>query len=361
MSCSCGCSPCSCQPVNCSVAPCIIQLPDNPAQELTFENINTAGIGFYDSTENSNVQFRGIVSESNALTLTYDSDLHSIIIDFDDALLIADIPTASETERGIAEVATQAEANAGVVDNVIVTPAKLAGRTATETRAGIAEIATQAETNAGASDTTIVTPLKLSTFVGLQGNTTTWADSVARGAKVPVFAGQFGTQIDTDQGFVSYGTGAGEWIGLLTLGVTSTQYGATSLDLNGSSFTMHSGSFVLAGSSTNTLAGTLAVDNGSVTFIGAANVNFDSDTVISFEGTPALNDTLFGFNSSSEPEAMAINEFLSSFNTNSGWTNFSNSTVRKTGDCSTITLPELAQVVDTLIQTLGTSKLIPIP
>ena len=68
---------------------------------------------------------------------------------------------ASETTAGIAEIATQAETNAGTDDTRIVSPAKLAGRTASETQAGIAEIATQAETNAGSDDARAITPAKL--------------------------------------------------------------------------------------------------------------------------------------------------------------------------------------------------------
>jgi hypothetical protein len=82
------------------------------------------------------------------------------------------IPDATETVKGIAEIATQSEADAGLDDTRIVTPKKLAnwsGRTvpdATETVKGIAEIATQAETNTGTDDARIVTPLKLANWTG---------------------------------------------------------------------------------------------------------------------------------------------------------------------------------------------------
>ncbi len=68
---------------------------------------------------------------------------------------------ATENTAGIAEIATQAEANADTDDTRMITPKKLAARTATETRKGLAEIATQFEVNAGADDTKIVTPAKL--------------------------------------------------------------------------------------------------------------------------------------------------------------------------------------------------------
>jgi len=71
---------------------------------------------------------------------------------------------ATETLAGIAEIATQAEVNAGTDNTRIVTPAKLKATTyaqATQTLAGIAEIATQTETNTGTDNTRIITPLLL--------------------------------------------------------------------------------------------------------------------------------------------------------------------------------------------------------
>jgi len=74
---------------------------------------------------------------------------------------------ATETVKGIAEIATTAEVTAGADDSRIVTPLKLQQRlsavvvSATETASGIAEIATQAEVAAGVDDARIVTPKKL--------------------------------------------------------------------------------------------------------------------------------------------------------------------------------------------------------
>jgi hypothetical protein len=79
---------------------------------------------------------------------------------------------ATESERGTAEIATQAETNTGTDDARFVTPLKLATRTALETRAGVAEIATQVEVDTGLDDTRIVTALKLKdaeTVVGHEG------------------------------------------------------------------------------------------------------------------------------------------------------------------------------------------------
>ena len=58
-------------------------------------------------------------------------------------------------------LATQAEANDDVIDNKAITPKTLGNRTATETRKGIARVATEAEAIAGVDDTTIITPYKL--------------------------------------------------------------------------------------------------------------------------------------------------------------------------------------------------------
>ena len=79
-------------------------------------------------------------------------------------------PDATETVKGIAEIATTAEVTARTDDQRIVTPAKLkayvatnapAPPDATETVKGIVELATAAETTAGTSNTLAVHPAGL--------------------------------------------------------------------------------------------------------------------------------------------------------------------------------------------------------
>ena len=88
-------------------------------------------------------------------------------IDFDDFTRMDELigvsnrtKKATENRMGIAEIATQAEANANTDDTRIITPKKLAARTATESRTGIAAIATHQEVDDGVDDTKIVTPKK---------------------------------------------------------------------------------------------------------------------------------------------------------------------------------------------------------
>lgn len=71
------------------------------------------------------------------------------------------VVNASEETAGIAEIATQAETNAGADAFRIVTPARLSGRTATEARSGVVEEATTAEVQGGTAGVLYVPASKM--------------------------------------------------------------------------------------------------------------------------------------------------------------------------------------------------------
>ena len=99
---------------------------------------------------------------------------------------------ATTTQFGIVELATLSELQNGNApgdqvptanDVATVIAGVVAGAVppANESQAGIAEIATQAETDAGTDDTRIVTPLKLATFVSSGGGNGSFVDLTATG------------------------------------------------------------------------------------------------------------------------------------------------------------------------------------
>jgi len=98
-----------------------------------------------------------VVTPGTRVTLYVDATLDDVV---------STTPSqATETQAGIAEIADQAEVDAGTDDERFVTPLKLttfpAVNQATETVKGVAELADQAATDLGTDDERIVTPKKL--------------------------------------------------------------------------------------------------------------------------------------------------------------------------------------------------------
>jgi hypothetical protein len=108
------------------------------------------------------------------------------------------VVSATESQEGIAEIATQTEVDDGTDDTKFVTPKKLAGQIATQTEVNTGtddaklvtpetlagQIATQAEVVAGASDSKFITPKKLAGVVA-QSVTAVSADKTVAATDFP--------------------------------------------------------------------------------------------------------------------------------------------------------------------------------
>jgi hypothetical protein len=319
MSCSCNCNPCSCSP-----RPAFCCTPTTESVEYTFENGNVTGIGVFDNETDNLVQFRGIVSDSAALTVTLDPADVAIVLSFDQDALVADIPDADTTTRGILETATNAEAIAKAATNKILVPSNLAAIGASDTFAGLVELATDAETQAGISTTLAVTPAGLASTYALLPGQQEFADAVARGAAVPDKQGQIGFQVDTDIPYVGYNTVAGAWFPFFIFGsannaienvTTVTLSGATSLNFDDAT----TGSFV------NFDCG-VTFDAGRFTYFSSNNVEFSLSAINIASSTVKLNGVLIPGQSvvltsgiDGDLSSGLISDFLSIYNLQTGW------------------------------------------
>jgi hypothetical protein len=184
------------------------------------------------------------------------------------------------------------------VDNVIVTPLKLAARTATETRSGILEIATQAEVTTGTNDSNAVTPLKLATW---------WSGIIA---------------------------------GNLSIGGEIVATGNITGDsIIGQALTIGPG-------------GEFSIGSAALFFLP---LSFETGAELQLGGSPIVDAVLVGRTGGADQKF--INEFISTENVQTGYTTFSNPAVLRTCDTATVTLPQLAQIVGTLIEDLKAVKL----
>jgi len=355
MSLCCPCPGCGCNNGSCGCNYTVnIESLDGSAD--SYQNINLVGIGVLDSAANGVVNFRGVASANAALQVSLDNTNHTVLLTVDVAAITAAIPQATTTVAGIGETATDAEALAKASIVTFLTPSNLAALGSTSTFAGLVELATNAEALAGVSTTLAITPANLTAVTSTLGTTTTFADAVARAATVPAFEGQFGGQLDTNIPYYATGAGAGNWAQIIIAGDTNNIVAGTAFNLlTGSTMTFASDG-----------TGTYAFSSTPITYslcpVLFSNGSVDFTTVdLNIGGGPAGANQLMTTDGAGEIAVQPITDFLSINNLDAGWTGFTNSTVRKTGDCNTITLPQLAQVVDTLIQTLGTSMLLPTP
>lgn len=292
--------------------------------EYTFENANLVGVGVFDNVTDYLVQFRGIVSDSAALTVTLDAGDNAIVLAFDQDALVADIPDANTTTRGILETATNAEAIAKAALDKILTPSNLAAIGASDTFAGLVELATDAETQAGVSTTLAVTPAGLASTIVLS-NTVTWADSVTRLAATPGFDGQIGVQVDTNIPYFADGSTPGSFVmPIMTLNSNNNASTAnTTITVSGASNFKYedatTGSFVVFDIGVSFESGRFTnFVNNSVTF-SLSEINFDN-SVVSINTVVVPADRIIITSSTpGDLSSALISDFLSVYNAQSGW------------------------------------------
>lgn len=317
MSCGCSCGN-NCQP-GCGCR--IVVLPDNPVEAYGMVNINTLGIGTYDSTEGTTFQMRGIYSANASLTVTLDAGNGAILLTLDTGSIIDDLPQATTTQRGVGETATAAEAIAKASTTVFVTPSNFAAMDASQTFAGFIEIASNAEALAGVSALLAITPASLAAVVATLEQTATFADAVARAAAVPAFDGQFGTQLDANAAYVATGTNAGDWIGLLTLGSIGNELtAATTVDTNTFNFTLNGSGVLVLDTVALTVANNATAstfNNGVVRFGNSASLVFDwgASTDLNIAAAQVPASSVLGTAAAGVPTSRLLNTFLSTANT----------------------------------------------
>ena len=325
----------------------IIVLPDNPVEGYTMVNINTLGIGVYDSTEGTTFQMRGIYSASPVILITLDAANAAIKVDIDADQLILEVPQATTTQKGIGETATDAEAIAKASVTTFLTPSNLAALGSSTTFAGLVELATNAETQTGTSTTLAVTPAGLASVIDLQQGTVTFADAVARAAAVPDFNGQLGSQLDTNIAYVATGTNAGEWSPMLVWGQANVMSDTTTISTNGSTLTFISSSFIGFDSTTTFTSEGINNFGSSGT---TATFNFE-DVSLQIAGVTVPAASLLVTAGAGIPSSRLLNTILSTANVQTGWA-VTNPSVTRTLDVAAADLATTRAVLGTLINDL---------
>jgi hypothetical protein len=316
---------CGCQVPSCNYT---VINETNPVSGITNGvNANIAGIGVLDALNAGTLYFRGLESANGAFfTFTLNATNHTIVATFDVNALAAALPQATTTQAGVGETATDAEAQGKASTTVFLTPSNLAALGASDTFAGLTEYATDAEAIAGVSTTLALTPANLTAVLVANPSTQTFANAVTRAGAIPDYVGQIGYQLDSGQGYIGFGLAAGNWHALITDGLSN--------DING-----------------------LGIFNGIVSFSAPGGLDF-SGGLVSIGGIdiPANSVVITGGLAGSLSSSL-ISTFISSANTQTGYTAFTNPATIRTCDTGTVTLQQLAQLVGTLIEDFKALKL----
>lgn len=295
----------------------------------TASNANVTGEGVFFQQSGNEFQFYGITNEDGYLTVSLDTTNKVIVIGLDEDLIAGSIPDATETVKGKAEIATQAETNAGTDDTRFITPLKLATRVATTSLTGIVELATNAETITGTDTQRATTPAGVKAATDLLKVTQVAANQVAREGAAPAFAGQLLWQRDTTTLYAADTTDPGDWVLAAIPREGTVSIGA---------LTFSGGTINFAGTTTLKVSNVLALYTAT-TDIQIDDVQVPASSLIGSDVNPG------------SPKSYPITNFLSEYNiADYGLGTYTES--RNLPNSGTATTTQIADFLATLIQDL---------
>lgn len=335
MSCCSGFPNCGCRPVV-VMPPCPAVCPDTVS--YTFLNDNILGIGVLDSVVDTVVSFRGIKA-GDYIDISLDNTNHCIVVSFDAAAFAVNLPQATESLKGAAELATQVETDAGVDDLRIVTPLKFHTGVVSLINNNIAfthRLIHQGSNTIGETTTIDTTDQILEIIASGGPFAGTFTFDTNNGLQI---VGQFGVNGQVN---LTCGTGDSDSrIDLNTNAILNVNNGATLAVTTGGAFTVNSGaSLSLAGTGTVQATGILDFEAGSVVKVSGTSIPANSVFITS--GTAG------------HISSALINTFLSSANTQTGWSVTGTSTNRTITNTSTAT--DVLNALATLVQDLLAMK-----
>lgn len=411
MSCNCGCG---CVTSTLCISPC----PCPETVDKSAENINLAGIGVYDGEVNDVFQFRGVRSVNSNIVVTLNTTFKTVDLELSSATFKATQTFANAASRALATPDFEGQIGVQLDTDVIYystgTAAGdwatdfnfLSGKTtamATGTRVEVANAASIIVNAATANATwafngiavTLSQPITLP--VGAVGAPSTKFAGDASTGFYRVAAGQIGVSSSGTLVATFNSTGLVLAAGLaLQTGTTLNLIAPSGVTTKGSmgatdftqlsvvaDITLHGGGDAGANGSIILETGTSAQGaGGDITLqaLDVGNILLSTAGVastITLDGNAGLNFAVAGTTRLTLPagaivpassvlitsgvagaiSSALISTFISTANTQTGYTAFTNPVVRRTCDTTTVTLPELAQLVGTLIEDLKAVKL----
>lgn len=319
---------------------CTPTCPD--VEDWVFSNANVDGEGVFYQQTGTAVEFYGIMNTDGYITVALDAANKAITIDLDPDLIAGSIPDATTTVKGKVELATDAEAQAKTDTARALTPSNLAAVTASTTATGLVELATSPETVTGTDTTRATTPAGVKAALDAVTAVQVVANAAARTAATPAYIGQQLYQTDSGKWYTGTSLISGGWASKVLTATADSQTVPSNFAIagGGGTITWNPGDVTLSG---------FALFTATTYFLGPV-VLYTGDTDLQIDDVSIPASSLLGTSGvAGEPASHLISNFLNSTSATAAYT-ITNDVTTRTYDADTVSTPELADVVATLIK-----------